>query len=325
MKKHILTTAFQISAAAMMCCLCILIFFCPVFADGGDDFNDGVRQACKWRRPSNGPTAVLHETGGHLQFTSAGTSDGADSASWEWRATHVPAGSDWDIRLDVHNHLTLTSPGQATGLSLEIRTPLNDNWLLAELLTEYVEGIERRTFIANTNYKASAVSPDMSTVDGALRTVYDSNGKNITVYFDNDTADGYQWKQVGSFGIAGSGGDSGTVNWDLADDAKLSVSVNGFSLNAAVAAGEMYADNFMETGGSGPCPAAAAMGEKHPALDRLRAFRDNQLAATPAGRWLITLYYDQAEHITRALECSPALRALCRKFLAQATPLITGQ
>lgn len=309
----------------MMCFLCILIFFCPAFADGGDDFNDGVRQACKWRQPSNGPTSVLLETGGHLQFTSAGTSDGVDGASWEWRATHAPAGSDWDIRLDVHNHKTLTAQSQATGLSLEIRTPLNDNWLLAELLTEYVEGGERRRFIANTNYQASAVSPDMNTVDGALRIAYASSGKIITVYFDTDNADGYQWKQVGSFGIAGTGGDSGTVNWNLADDAKLSVSVNGFSLNAAVAAGEMYADNFIETGGSGPCPAAAALGDNHPALDRLRAFRDTKLAATPAGRLLIRLYYDQAERITRALECSPALHALCKEFLVQATPLISRQ
>lgn len=306
----------------MICFLCTLVSSCPVFANGGDDFNDGVRQACKWLRPSNGPTAVLRETEGHLQFTSAGSSDGVDSASWEWRATHLPADSDWDISLDVHNNLTLTSPDQATGLSLEIRAPSNDNWLLAEFLTEYAGGIERRKFIANTNYQASAVSPDMSIVDGALRMAYASTGKIVTVYFDNDTADGYQWKQVGSFGIAGTGGDSGTVNWGLADDAKLSVSVNGFSLHAAVAAGEMYADNFIETGGSGPCPAAAALGERHPALDRLRAFRDNRLAATAAGRWLIKLYYDQAEHITRALECSPALRTLCRMFLEQATPLL---
>jgi hypothetical protein len=72
----------------------------------------------------------------------------------------------------------------------------------------------------------------------------------------------------------------------------------------------------------GMCPGAMALGKDNPELENLRAFRDNTLAKSAAGRRITQMYYDNAESINAAFERSPALRAAARKFFETAALLV---
>ena len=75
----------------------------------------------------------------------------------------------------------------------------------------------------------------------------------------------------------------------------------------------------------GPCPAAYALGQDHPRLEQLRAFRDGPLAHSAVGRRIIRIYYDNAGSITVALERSPALRSAARELFAAAALLMADK
>jgi len=70
------------------------------------------------------------------------------------------------------------------------------------------------------------------------------------------------------------------------------------------------------------CPASSALGEDNPDVEKLRALRDGPLAQSAAGRRIIQMYYDNAEGINKALERSPALRAVTRTFFEAAAMLV---
>ena len=69
------------------------------------------------------------------------------------------------------------------------------------------------------------------------------------------------------------------------------------------------------------CPARYVLGEGHPALERLRFWRDGPLARSAAGRCIAGMYYRHADAITEAIERHPALRETARKLLESAAAL----
>ena len=75
---------------------------------------------------------------------------------------------------------------------------------------------------------------------------------------------------------------------------------------------------------SGACPAATALGENAPDLEKLRQLRDSRLAQSALGRKLIEIYYNNAESINGALEDSPALRAAAKGML-EAIASVAGE
>jgi hypothetical protein len=71
-----------------------------------------------------------------------------------------------------------------------------------------------------------------------------------------------------------------------------------------------------------PCPAKKALGEDNPKLENLRDFRDSKLAQSVIGRKAIQIYYNNADSINAALDCSPALRAATRRVLDVIAPMV---
>jgi hypothetical protein len=68
------------------------------------------------------------------------------------------------------------------------------------------------------------------------------------VFYDTDPADGYQWIQLGSFGLAGSGGADGNTDWSLTENDQFPVYVYGYSEHLKITSGQLYGDNFGEMG-----------------------------------------------------------------------------
>ena len=81
---------------------------------------------------------------------------------------------------------------------------------------------------------------------------FDSTTKVISVFYDTDVTDDYQWVQYGSFGLAGSGGVNGNTDWGFTDTDQFPIYVYGYSVGMSVVSGQMFGDNFRETGGVAP-------------------------------------------------------------------------
>lgn len=258
MKKHFRTAVNKGSKAGVIKAVligCGLALFCSgiAFANGGDDFNDSLRQFWKWRWGIAEHNGRLKETGGYLEYATQGEPTSYDQALRFWTATRFPCKTDWEIQIDLHNSVTLTDNQQVTSFGIEIyclKRPGKS--VYAELYSSHLGNPPQRSgFYAQASADVWADTGALPVVDGAVRISFDSTEKILTVYCDNETADGYQWIEFGSFGIAGAGGSTGSVDWGLAEKDRLGLMVYGYSSNTAVSAGEMYADNLKETGGRG--------------------------------------------------------------------------
>lgn len=79
-----------------------------------------------------------------------------------------------------------------------------------------------------------------------LRLFYESDTAVVTVSYDMDVSDGYQWTELSSFGLDGD--TDGTYNQDFGITAgsggELEVAVYGSTLGISVASGELYAYGF---------------------------------------------------------------------------------
>lgn len=62
------------------------------------------------------------------------------------------------------------------------------------------------------------------------------------------------------------------------------------------------------------CPLIKTLGDGNPTLEKFRTFRDSQLSQSAVGRRIIRIYYNNAGSLSAALDRSPLLRGLTRRF-----------
>jgi hypothetical protein len=77
---------------------------------------------------------------------------------------------------------------------------------------------------------------------------FNSTTKVFTVSY----YDGSQWVDFGTFGVAGLGGTNGNADWGLTDTDQFIAYAFGFSQYMTVSDGQLYGDNFLESGGVTP-------------------------------------------------------------------------
>lgn len=71
-----------------------------------------------------------------------------------------------------------------------------------------------------------------------------------------------------------------------------------------------------------PCAAAYLLGAGDPRLDTVRQFRDKRLAASPAGRSLIRLYYEKSGAVIGLCEKKPAVKKSLHLLLELLIPIV---
>jgi hypothetical protein len=169
-----------------------------------------------------------------------------------WILTEFPYNKDWEMQIDVTNNMQLTDP-EWTSFGIGVISPYtSDNIAYAEL---YASGGGHRFYadVETTTDYYSVQTGDLGVTTGAVRLSFDSTNKVISVSYDTDPSDGYQWVSYGSFDIDGSGnGTYGSVNWGLTATDKLLPFVYGYSQWTKISGGHLYGDNFQETGGVAP-------------------------------------------------------------------------
>ncbi|MGZ6231343.1 MAG: IPT/TIG domain-containing protein [Syntrophales bacterium] len=229
------------------------------FATGADNFDDNSRDVTKW-----GDDIIVHgkcalnEVNGRLEYTCQSASNW-DEVHRPWILTELPYNADWEMQIDITNETQLTMNDQWTGFGIGIISPYTyENAIYADFYASTYGGLPAiKGFWAEldtpSDYFGTGTGSLGVTV-GAIRLVFNSATKVVSVYYDSDPSNGYQWIEYASFGVGGSGGYDGTANWGLAETDKFLPFVYGYSEITNIASGQLYGDNFQETGGVVPPP-----------------------------------------------------------------------
>lgn len=228
-------------------------------ATAGDDFNDNSQDPTKWGEDYVWGRGVLTETNQRLEYT-CGTGTGDDEANRSWVLTRFPYNADWEIQIDVVNLTSLSADNQYNSFGFVVFSPRS--WydrILAELYASQWEGPPQSNgFYADAmtagDYIGGADTRGLGVTHGAVRIAFDSVTKVIRVFYDLDTGNGYQWVQYGSFGLAGTGGAKGNTDWGLTDADLFLLYVYGYSEHMTITGGQLFGDNFVESGGVVPSP-----------------------------------------------------------------------
>lgn len=206
-----------------------------------DDFDDNSKDMTKWGTDEVKGSGQLNEVNGRLEYTCGGGS-GISSSDRPWKLRRFPSDADWSIEITATNTTSPASDKQwsSFGINIESMRDRNDSievelaassmvWAELHNNGQYVDGI------------GSAGSTSLP-----IRISYTSATKIFTVsYFD-----GSVWVDFGTFGVNGSGGLNGNANWALAASDQFIAYVFGYSEKMAVGNGQLYGDNFQETGGT---------------------------------------------------------------------------
>jgi hypothetical protein len=240
--------------ALMFLLACLAGIPCRANADGGDNFNNNAKDRRKWGKADKYHHGLLTEKNRHLEYSCKGPSDD-DEMYWPWKYTKFPTTSDWEARIDLYNVTKPDGVQEVNSFGLEMDSPLDsDDWLFVELYSsDFGGGGWRRGFYGELGGGGGPMQVDSGgstgLTAGAVRMVYTAADKVVTLYYDITPSNGYDWVEFGSFGVGGSGGENGAADWNLGDEDYFTLWVYGYSSMIAVKSGQMYGDNFSETGG----------------------------------------------------------------------------
>jgi hypothetical protein len=238
----------------------VLLVRMQAFADSdGDDFNDNSKNTSKWGSDKTVHNGKLTETNGRLEYTvNAG---GIEDDAWRpWILTRFPYTADWEIQLDVFNASAPSVLDQVDSIGILIQPTKSalvtaTNEIFLELYSSTEGGLPYRTGfhaeLSDAGYTVGTVDSegDNGVTNGAIRISFTSSNKVFTLYYDTDVSDGYQWVQQATFGVFASGGTNGNAYWELGDTNQFVVSIYGYSAGVTIPSGQMFVDNFLETGG----------------------------------------------------------------------------
>lgn len=213
-----------------------------------DNFDDNVRNPSIWAesdRTEGG--ASLGETGQRLEYRVAiPDSAGGDEAYRPLASSlAVPADHDWEATVDLHN-AAVAGNGKWASVGLALLSPDESRNVFLELYA----ADSARGFVTGLAADGEPVGTDGDTgnlgkTGGSARLAFNGTSKVVSAFYDADgSANGFQWVQLASYGLAGAGGSSGNDNWPLGSSDTLVLAVGGSSEGVTIAAGQAYLDNF---------------------------------------------------------------------------------
>ncbi|WP_193213841.1 hypothetical protein [Luteolibacter marinus] len=223
-------------------------------ATGEDDFDNNHKSNDKWGADIKWGNGVLTETNQRAEYTCANATT-FDQLNWPWQAARLPYNADWEVQVEVYNMTAPTESFQESSLGISIDSPLsagdffyNELYKSVFLANPADSGFHGSLYKNDSNVDFTDTS-NLPTSMGAVRITWNAATKVATLYYDTNPGDGYQWTEYGSFGLAGSGGATANTNWGMGDSDQFFMSIYGYSSLMLASGGQMYLDNFSETGG----------------------------------------------------------------------------
>jgi hypothetical protein len=183
---------------------------------------------------------------------SAGAVGAQDFALRPWILNQASSTSDWEIVASVAN---TANPGLTADQSCSFGVAVLSGVTISDyayvgLYASTLGGPPlRRGFVSGLAHStldiAQADSYNIGVTAGAVRLLFNSRTKVVTSYYDvGSNPEGYVWVKLGSFGIAGTDGQTGNINWDLSGAQPFIVGIYGAATNMNVLSGTVSADDF---------------------------------------------------------------------------------
>jgi hypothetical protein len=241
----------------------MFLCFGKALADSSDDFNDNSKDSSKWGADQTINSGQFNETNQRLEYTVAGGTP-EDDVWRPWVLTRFPYDADWTVQFDVFNSTSPSAIVQVNSMGILIQNTVTaTNDIYAELYSSALGGLPARTGFSaqleagDTNLGGADAQGGNGVTNAAIRVVFASASKVLTVYYDVNVTDGYQWVQQATFGLAGAGGTDANADWGMGAADQFSISLYGYSAFMTITSGQMQVDNFAETGGVTPSGAAS--------------------------------------------------------------------
>lgn len=227
---------------------------------GSDNFDDNALDTALWLEldPDANDDGLLQEINGRLEFTGTGT-----ASQYRYWA-NASYDSDFEIIFNVLNTVNATNFLNFPSIGLEIYPSGQTEPLLNIRNGGYFySGAPSRDIMVNFFSSGGTVlNPSLpiqpsiySPYEVGIRVYYESDTSLITVYYDSDITNGYQWTPLtntsdGSVITFGIDSDTdGVYNQDFGitsgNEGQLEIALYGFASNIAVTSGQMYIDNFV--------------------------------------------------------------------------------
>ncbi|MCB1132055.1 MAG: hypothetical protein KDN05_13065, partial [Verrucomicrobiae bacterium] len=228
-----------------------------VLADNTDNFNDNSKDSAKWGDDVVIANGRLNETSQRLQYTCP-TTGLENSSERPWELTRFPYNADWEIQFETYNGASPSIAGQVCSMGVTILSPHSGGDYLYHELYNVSHGVSGGGIGVNTDLSTddkSVAGEDSGAVLSArvaLLVRWNSKTKTLECLYDANPDNGLQWIKLGSFGLSGKGGTSGNTDWEMDASDQFFVSVYGYSALLKVNAGQMYLDDFRESGGVKP-------------------------------------------------------------------------
>jgi hypothetical protein len=234
---------------------CLPLLLAPAaHADSSDNFSGPSKNTSYWGPDDINNNGALAQGGGMLRYSCANGTD-EDLAEWPAIAIRLPYNADWEMQLDCHNTSAPVAPFQVNSMGFTLESPLDDHTdVYLEFYNSALGGPARTGFNADMQVNdvqlGGGDSGGPQGNDGAIRFHWTASTELLRAYYDLDLSDGYQWVELGTFGLgAGGGGSLTNGNWGMSPTDQFFFSLYGYSSFMSVTAGQMTADNFSETGG----------------------------------------------------------------------------
>lgn len=229
-----------------------------------DNFNDNLLDLTKWD-DSFAFGGSISESGGKidyivsdpelLEFDFAGLSYPSQSNPTNPGST-LGSNENWQVIVDVNNTSMPVSSGEISSAGIQIVDANYDgDFIFLELYSSSLDELPlKRAFISNLG--TNGVDVPASDIDtgnlpgqtiGSLKIAYNGASKIVTTYYDaTGSSNGFQWVQLASYGLNGSGGANGNTDWGLTTSGFI-VSIYGYSELMVLTPGEVSLDNFSLT------------------------------------------------------------------------------
>lgn len=235
--------------------LILLTVFAPalLFAQitGSDNFDDNVTDPDIWLEYATGD-GLLQDANSRLEFTGTGAS--TNHRYW----ANASYDSDFEIIFKSSNTVDATL-GTYPSIGIEIYPAGRTDLLLNVRNSAYYVNIpgvftgSSRDIIANFYNNsvlnpATPVQPNIwSAFEIGIRLYYESDSSVITLYYDDNVTNGYQWTEWVSFGIDGDSDGDHNQDFGITSGTagELEIALYGSASNIAISSGQMYIDDFV--------------------------------------------------------------------------------
>ena len=231
-----------------------MVLSLPAQLTGRDEFNGPFKNTNYWDDDFEKGSAEAYQKDGSFLLRSP-ASTGEHEAGWPWIQSSARYAEDWSFQVDLHNEVDVETASQFASIGVYVAS-LEDERNMAFIecySTLFESGGERIHGFASGLVNAEGHvhegdSLDLQSTAGAVQVRFDSKRKHLTLlYHSGDTTEGYAWRRLAQYGIAGDKGKEGTDHWQLRSSSELDIGIYGFAKNVAVVEGQLRLDNFTTT------------------------------------------------------------------------------